>query len=41
MELKTLTQAQATFTSKFARYAEVPMQTAEKVIAAYKASLGE
>ena len=41
IELKTLTQAQATFTSKFARYAEVPMQTAEKVIAAYKASLGE
>jgi len=41
IELKTLTQAQASFTSKFARYAEVPAMTAEKVIAAYKASLGE
>ena len=40
VELKTLTQAQAQFTSKFARYAEVPAMTAEKVIAAYKSSTG-
>ena len=41
IELKTLTQAQAQFTSKFARYAEVPMMTAEKIIAAYKATVNE
>ncbi len=41
IELKTLTQAQASFTSSFARYAEVPLMTAEKIIAAYKASQGE
>lgn len=41
IELKTLTQAQAQFTSKFSRYAEVPMMTAEKIIAAYKATVNE
>lgn len=41
IELKTLTQAQAQFTSKFARYAEVPTMTAEKIIAAYKATVNE
>ncbi len=41
IELKTLTQAQAQFTSQFARYSEVPAMTAEKIINAYKASLNE
>ena len=41
IDLKTLTQAQATFSFKFAKYSEVPMNIAEKVIAAYKASQGE
>ncbi len=41
IDLKTLTQAQASFTSSFARYAEVPLATAEKVIAAYKANQSE
>ena len=38
VELKTLTQAQADITHEFLRYAEVPRETAEKIIAEYKAS---
>ena len=38
VELKTLTQAQADITHEFLRYAEVPRDQAEKIIAEYKAS---
>ena len=38
IELKTLTQAQADITHEFLRYAEVPRDTAEKIVADYKAS---
>jgi len=38
VELKTLTQAQADVSHEFLRYAEVPRETAEKIIAEYKAS---
>ncbi len=38
VELKTLTQAQADITHEFLRYAEVPHELAEKIIAEYKAS---
>lgn len=41
IDLKTLTQAQASFKFEFAKYAEVPMMIAEKVIASYKTSQGE
>lgn len=41
IDLKTLTQAQASFEFQFAKYAEVPAMIAEKVISAYKASQGE
>lgn len=41
VELKTLTQAQASFSFKFLKYSEVPMLAAEKVIAAYKAAQEE
>lgn len=39
VELKTLTQAQADITHEFLRYAEVPHELADKIIAEYKASL--
>lgn len=38
VELKTLTQAQADISHEFLRYAEVPHEQAEKIIAEYKAS---
>ena len=38
VELKTLTQAQADVVHEFLRYAEVPREQAEKIIAEYKAS---
>lgn len=38
VELKTLTQAQADIVHEFLRYAEVPREQAEKIIAEYKAS---
>ena len=38
IELKTLTQAQADVSHEFLRYAEVPREHAEKIIAEYKAS---
>ena len=38
LELNTLTQAQADITHEFLRYAEVPRDTAEKIVADYKAS---
>ena len=38
IELKTLTQAQADITHSFLRYAEVPRDAAEKIVAEYKAS---
>ena len=38
IELNTLTQAQADITHEFLRYAEVPRDAAEKIIAEYKAS---
>ncbi len=38
IELKTLTQAQADITHEFLRYAEVPREQSEKIIAEYKAS---
>ena len=38
VELKTLTQAQADITHEFLRYAEVPREQAEKIIAEYKAA---
>jgi elongation factor G len=36
-----MTQARGSFTVEFARYAELPANLADKVIAAYKASLEE
>ena len=39
VELKTLTQAQADITHEFLKYAEVPREQSEKIIAEYKASL--
>lgn len=39
VELKTLTQAQADITHAFLKYAEVPREQSEKIIAEYKASL--
>ena len=38
VELKTLTQAQADVTHEFLRYAEVPRDQAEKIVAEYKAA---
>ncbi|MCI5745415.1 MAG: elongation factor G [Erysipelotrichaceae bacterium] len=38
VELKTLTQAQADITHEFLRYAEVPREQAEKIIASHKAA---
>ena len=38
VELKTLTQAQADIVHEFLRYAEVPREQAEKIIAEYKAA---
>ena len=39
--LRSMTQARGSFTVEFARYAELPGNLADKVIAAYKASLEE
>jgi elongation factor G len=39
--LRSMTQARGSFTVEFARYAELPANLADKVIAAYKASQEE
>ena len=39
--LRSMTQARGSFNVEFARYAELPGNLADKVIAAYKASLEE